>query len=194
VIARIWTWAKGVGRWWIVVFFIALFILTFLPRCSRAAEFEAQAGAKIVRGETWAAAALLYFPDVVPNKADVRCRILLYGPSNLGPVTVPAVTTVHHSGPLTFTDTTPAYQMDRSQDQNAQVGCQLLSGYKHWRLGLGVQNIMRTDLQNAGGMAFWLTARYEFTHHFAVEYSHSSNAGTKQPNLGSDFALLAWRF
>lgn len=187
-------WVKGVGRWWLVVLFVSLFILTFLPRCSRAAEFEAQAGAKVVRGETWAAAALVYFPDVVPNKADVRCRILLYGPSNLGPVTIPAVTTVKRVGSWTFKETTPAYQLDRSQDQNAQVGCQLLSGYKKWRLGLGVQDIMRTDYQNAGGMAFWLTIRYEFSHHFAAEYSHSSNAGTKKPNLGSDFALISWRF
>ena len=194
MLSKFWSWLKSPGKWWLVIIFVSLFILTFLPRCSRASEFEAQGGTKIVRGETWAAAALIYFPGVIPDKADVRCRILLYGPSNLGPVTVSATTTMKRVGEWTFKDTIPAHQADRSQDQNAQVGCQLLSGYKHWRLGLGVQNIMRTDLQNAGGMAFWLTIRYELTRHFSVEYSHSSNAGTKMPNLGSDFALVAWRF
>ena len=192
MLSKFWSWLKSPGKWWLVIIFVSLFILTFIPRCSRAAEFEAQAGAKVVRGETWAAAALIYFPNVVPNKADVRCRIILYGPSNLGPVLVTAPPGDMYRLPNGTLSKT--YSLDRSQDQNAQVGCQLLSGYKKWRLGLGVQDIMRTDLQNAGGMAFWLTIRYEFSHHFAAEYSHSSNAGTKQPNLGSDFALLACRF
>lgn len=153
-------------KWLIVGLFVCLFILTFLPRCSRAAEFEAQVGSKIVRGETWSAAALIYWPRVVADKADIRCRILLYGPS-----------TFHGE-----------------QAQNAQVGCQLLSGWRRIDLGLGVQEMMRGDAYNAGGMVFWLTARYRFTDHFALEYSHSSNAGTKDPNYGSDFVFAAWKF
>lgn len=181
-------WVKSVGRWWIVVAFVVAFVLTFLPRCSRAADFEVQAGSKVIRGPTWAAAALVYFPHVVANKADVRCRILLYGPSNYRKKETVTWTVNGKPGP-SFTQ-----EVDHPQDQNAQVGCQVLSGYNRFDLGLGVQQMMRGDAYNAAGMAFWLSLRYRLTDHASVEYSHSSNAGTKTPNLGSDFILAAWRF
>lgn len=180
-------WVRSVGAWWIVVVFVLCFILTFMPRCSRAADFEVQAGSKVVRGPTWAAAALVYFPHVVADKADVRCRILLYGPSTY----TRNVQTVEHS---LRGDKVVTMKVQQEQDQNAQVGCQVLSGYRRFDLGLGVQTVFRTDAYNAAGATFWLTLRYRATEHFSVEYSHSSNAGTKTPNLGSDFVLAAWRF
>lgn len=181
-------WVKSVGRWWIVVAFVVAFVLTFLPRCSRAADFEVQAGSKVIRGPTWAAAALVYFPRAIANKADVRCRILLYGPSTYRrKETVSFVVNGKPGG--TF-----EHEVDYPQDQNAQVGCQVLSGYRRIDLGLGVQTVFRGDAYNAAGATFWLTLRYRATEHVSVEYSHSSNAGTKMPNLGSDFLLAAWRF
>lgn len=186
--AKLIAWVRSVGAWWIVVVFVLCFILTFLPRCSRAADFEVQAGSKIVRGPTWAAAALVYFPHVVANKADVRCRILLYGPSTYTR-RVTIVKETRHDGTVTN-----VVDQKESQDQNAQVGCQVLSGYRRFDLGLGVQTVFRTDAYNAAGATFWLTLRYRAAEHFSVEYSHSSNAGTKTPNLGSDFVLAAWRF
>lgn len=185
--AKLIDWVKSVGRWWAVVAFVVAFVLTFLPRCTRAAEFEVQGGSKIVHGPTWAAAALVYFPRVVADKADVRCRILLYGPSYYDlPVTREYTSP---RGDKTVTTVEPV-----RQDQNAQAGCQVLSGYRRFDLGLGVQTVFRTDAYNAAGATFWLTLRYRATEHFSVEYSHSSNAGTKTPNLGSDFVLAAWRF
>ena len=181
-------WVRSVGAWWIVVVFVMCFILTFLPRCSRAADFEVQAGSKVVRGPTWAAAALVYFPHVVADKADVRCRILLYGPSTYQQtVSVSRIVNGKPAG-------TVQEKVGTHQDQNAQVGCQVLTGWRRLDLGLGVQGIMRGDAYNACCAAFWLTLRYRAAEHFSVEYSHSSNAGTKTPNLGSDFVLAAWKF
>jgi hypothetical protein len=182
-----WAWIKSVGRWWIVVFFVVAFVLTFLSQCARAADFEVQAGSKVIRGPTWAAAALVYFPRVIADKADVRCRILLYGPSTYSR----NITEIEHS-PRGDKEVTT--KQGFAQDQNAQIGCQVLSGYKKLDLGLGVQEMMRGDAYNAAGLAFWLTLRWRFDEHWSAEYSHTSDAGTKQPNLGSDFLMGAYKF
>lgn len=174
-------------QWWIVIVFVVAFVLTFVSKCVRAADFEVQGGSKIVRGPTWATAALVYFPRVVADKADVRCRILLYGPSTYRR----SITVVKEGRHVASTQ---VVQVAEPQDQNAQVGCQVLSGYKRLDLGLGVQTVFRTDVYNAGGATFWLSLRYRATDHLSFEYSHSSNAGTKTPNLGSDFVLAAWKF
>lgn len=153
-------------KWIVVGVFVISFFLA-MAHCARAAEFELHAGSKVVKAPTWAVSAVIVWPKVIEDKADIRCRMMLYGPS-------------------TF--------KGQHQDQNIQTGCQVLTGVGHWDFGLGVNNVWREDFQNAGGINAWLTIRYNISDRFAVEYDHTSNAGTKLVNQGSDFIFVVYRY
>jgi hypothetical protein len=68
-------------------------------------------------------------------------------------------------------------------------------GFGPLEIGLGVAFLQNTDVYNGSHGNFALQIAYRFKRWpVTLTVRHWSNAGTVQPNLGRDFALVSWRF
>lgn len=84
---------------------------------------------------------------------------------------------------------------DQDQPNQAALSALLVDGFGPLEIGLGVAFLQNTDVYNGSHGNFALQIAYRFRRWpVTVTVRHWSNAGTVQPNLGRDFALLSWRF
>lgn len=85
--------------------------------------------------------------------------------------------------------------MDREQGNQAALSAMLVDGFGRFDVGLGVAFVQNLDIYNGSHANFSLMLAYRFQRlPITIAIRHWSNAGTKYPNLGRDFAILSWRF
>lgn len=81
------------------------------------------------------------------------------------------------------------------QANQAALSALLVDGFGPLEIGLGVAFLQNTDVYNGSHGNFALQIAYRFERWpVTLTVRHWSNAGTVQPNLGRDFALVSWRF
>ena len=74
------------------------------------------------------------------------------------------------------------------------IGCQLITGYKQFDLGLGMAWLHHADAYNGSNLNFMLSAAYRFSTRWAAVYVHWSNAGQSEHNVGRDMVSVRYRF
>lgn len=85
--------------------------------------------------------------------------------------------------------------MNHEQGNQAALSVMLVDGFGRVDVGLGVALVQNLDIYNGSHANFSLMLAYRFQRlPITVAIRHWSNAGTKYPNLGRDFALVSWRF
>lgn len=147
----------------IVVFVVGLLLLFSCE--SRAAQtLEFEAGSAMLRGETPTMGFTIACKECGPVRTDYEFGFELIGQSSYY----------------------------RSNPNVIQLHAQIVDGWKKFEMGLGFfgTNVAHEYTCRFG---FHMLARYRFTDRFAVQWRHSSSAGSCKPNAGRDILSVALR-
>jgi hypothetical protein len=149
---------------WIIYLFVAAFIAALAWHQSRAAEpgLTVSAGTTIIRG--MAPVIDLDWRWKAPQSEDANWEtgITMYG------------STTYYG---------------KEQPNNFFPYVRYVDGFGKMDIGLGLCYLQNTDVYNGSKMNFSLMLGYRIKH-WSIKYQHTSNAGSKAPNLGRDFLLL----
>lgn len=148
----------------IIAFCIGLVILY---SCESRAEqtLELEAGSAMLRGETPTLGFNIACKECGPVRTDYEFGFELIGESSYY----------------------------RDNPNVIQIHAQLVDGWKKFEMGLGFywQNVAHEYTCDFG---FHLLARYRFNDRVALQWRHSSSAGSCRPNAGRDLLTLGVRF
>lgn len=150
---------------WIVVAFVAGLVVLFSVKARADQTLALEAGSTVLRGETPTLGFNVGCPGCGPVGTDYEFGFELIGKSS------------HY----------------RDNPNVIQLHAQIVDGWKRFELGLGFfwQNVPQEYTCDFG---FHLLARYRFTDRLAVQWRHSSSAGSCRPNAGRDLVSVGWQF
>lgn len=74
-----------------------------------------------------------------------------------------------------------------------QLHAQIVDGWRRFEMGLGFY-AMNNRQEYVCPFGFHLLARWRFTERIALQWRHSSSAGSCRPNAGRDLLTAGWRF
>ena len=153
------------GVVYIIAAFVAALLLLFSVKARGEQTLAVEGGYAMLRGETPVLGLTWGCPGCGPVGTDWEAGVDLIGESS------------HY----------------RDNPNSIQVRGQIVDGWKKAELGLGLfyQNSPGEYTCNFG---FHLLARYRFTDRLAVQWRHSSSAGSCRPNAGRDLLTVGWRF
>ena len=146
------------------VFVIALLVL-FAFKARADQTLEFEAGSALVRGETPAVGITIACKLCGPVSTDYEIGFDLIGES----------------------------EHRQHNPNNIQVRAQIVDGYKNVELGIGFY-YQNQPGEYVCGWGFHLLARYWISGRFAVQWRHSSSAGSCDPNAGRDLLTIGYRF
>lgn len=69
-----------------------------------------------------------------------------------------------------------------------------VDGFGDFDVGLGLSWMQNPGPYNGSNINFNLQLAYRLPFGATLTYTHMSNAGSKEPNLGRDIVLVGWRF
>lgn len=147
--------------------FVVLLVAAWATKC-HGADLQFGIGSTISRGETPVLDVAVTTRRGAPLDANWQFGLTLIGSSTYGEV---------------------------EQPNQAALSALLVDGFGPLEIGLGVAFLQNTDVYNGSHGNFALQIAYRFKRWpVTLTVRHWSNAGTVQPNLGRDFALVSWRF
>ena len=148
-----------------IIAFAVLLLLLFSIKARAEQTLQFEAGAAVLRGQTPAIGLTIGCPGCGPVGTDYEYGFDLVGDSH-----------------------------EYSESPNA-IGprVMIVDGYKRASLGLGFQ-WWNVETGYTCQFTFALMARYRISDRFAVQWRHSSSAGSCRPNVGRDLVMLSYRF
>jgi len=148
-----------------ILLFVAALLALFAIKARADQDLYLEGGYAVVRGETPAVGLTIACKLCGPVNTDYEFGFDLIGEST------------HH----------------QSNRNNIQVRAQIVDGYKNAELGLGMYYQSQPG-EYVCDFGFHLMARYRFTDRIALQWRHSSSAGSCEPNAGRDLLMASWRF
>jgi hypothetical protein len=148
-----------------ILAFAVLLLMLFAMQARAEQTLQFEAGAAVLRGETPAIGLTIGCPGCGPVGTDYEYGFDLVGDSH-----------------------------EYSESPNA-IGprVMIVDGYKRASLGLGFQ-WWNVETEYTCQFTFALMARYRISDRFALQWRHSSSAGSCRPNYGRDLVMLSFRF
>jgi hypothetical protein len=148
-----------------ILAFVAVLLLLFSVKSRGEQTLELEAGAAVLRGETPVIGLTIGCPECGPVNTSYEFGFDLVGDSH------------------------------DYEDSPNSIGprVMLVDGYKKFEAGLGFQ-WWNVETGYTCQFTFALMARYRATDRVAVQWRHSSSAGSCRPNVGRDLVTVAWRF
>jgi hypothetical protein len=153
------------GAVYAILAFVAILLLLFSVKSRGEQTLEFEAGAAVLRGETPVIGLTIGCPECGPVNTSYEFGFDLVGDSH------------------------------DYEDSPNSIGprVMLVDGYKKFEAGLGFQ-WWNVATGYTCQFTFALMARYRATDRVAVQWRHSSSAGSCRPNVGRDLVTVAWRF
>lgn len=148
-----------------ILAFAVLLLMLFSMKARAEQTLQFEAGSAVLRGVTPAIGLTIGCPGCGPVNTDYEFGFDLVGDSH-----------------------------EYSESPNA-IGprVMLVDSYKRASLGLGFQ-WWNVETPYTCQFTFALMARYTISQRFAVQWRHSSSAGSCRPNIGRDLVMLSYRF
>lgn len=148
-----------------IIVFLSLLILLFSIRARAEQELYIEAGAAVLRGETPTLGFTIACKECGPVNTDYEFGFELMGAS----------------------------EYYRDNPNVIQLHAQIVDGWKKFEMGLGFY-YLNQPIEYTCEFGFHLMARYKFNDRFAVQWRHSSSAGSCVPNAGRDLFTIGYRF
>ena len=148
-----------------IIIFLCLLIILFATKARAEQTLALEAGSAVLRGETPTLGFTIACKECGPVRTDYEFGFELMGASS--------------------------YYVDNPNV--IQLHAQIVDGWKRFEMGLGFF-WLNQPVEYTCDFGFHLLARYRFNDRFALQWRHSSSAGSCVPNAGRDLVTLGVRF
>ena len=82
----------------------------------------------------------------------------------------------------------------RRAENNIGASVLYIDGFGPVDVGIGLVYLQNTDFRNGTNLNFELALGYRPTKNLGIQVRHWSNAGTRDPNRGTDMVFVTWAF